>query len=114
MTTGATPPALANCPWCNKALFRGRSKINPYAVCRTEECFGAKMPVVNLDVPSDVTAYNRRASGTEAALREALAKIKHSIVHAVGTGKPKAVKAFEEIWTLADDALASPPRDGDK
>jgi len=52
---------LEPCPWCSQAPYRARNKVNPYAVCKTEGCFGLKMPVINLDDPLDVAAWNRRA-----------------------------------------------------
>jgi hypothetical protein len=51
---------LEPCPFCGKPLYV-RNSVNPHARCKTEGCFGAKMPVVNLDVPSDVAAWNTRA-----------------------------------------------------
>ena len=51
---------LKPCPWCAKPLYRTRNKINPFAVCKTADCYGSKMPVVNLDDPENVSAWNRR------------------------------------------------------
>jgi hypothetical protein len=52
---------LRPCPHCGKELTRGSRKINPYAKCETEGCWGQKGPVVPLDVPNYVVAWNRRA-----------------------------------------------------
>lgn len=53
---------LLPCPFCGNALYIKKGKFNPAAYCKTESCYGAKMPVVNLDVGDDVAAWNRRAS----------------------------------------------------
>lgn len=34
--------------------------MNPKARCATEDCMGGKLPVIALDVPSDVAAWNTR------------------------------------------------------
>jgi hypothetical protein len=60
MTTQEELPALAT-----------SGRANPYAVCTTEGCFGTKMPVVALDYPPDVVAWNRRsAASAEPAVAE--------------------------------------------
>jgi len=61
MTPAQGATALADCPFCAKPLYQKRGKINPYAKCKTEGCFGGKMPVISLDVPSDIEAWNTRA-----------------------------------------------------
>jgi hypothetical protein len=35
--------------------------VNPKAKCETEDCMGGKLPVICLDVPSQVEAWNTRA-----------------------------------------------------
>lgn len=60
MTSQSTDrPDLLPCPFCGKML-RVRVSKNPYGVCDTEDCYGGKMPIVNLNVPEDVAAWNRR------------------------------------------------------
>lgn len=71
--------ALLPCPFCGKPLFVSSRPINPKAYCRTEDCYGKKMPCVNLDVPSDVAAWNARStppSPVRAAQEDAYATIK--------------------------------------
>lgn len=61
--TAATPGSaelLAGCPFCGKPLALGSRKINPKAYCETEDCYGRKMSVVNLDDPVCVKAWNTR------------------------------------------------------
>lgn len=58
---------LLPCPFCGKELRRSPNKINPSAKCTTEDCYGQKCPVVSPDVPSDVEAWNTRASPHPAA-----------------------------------------------
>jgi hypothetical protein len=70
---------LLPCPFCGNQLRRSPAKINPSARCVTEGCYGAKMPVVNLDVPADVAAWNRRA-GYSAALAAPLTDYEHTEV----------------------------------
>ncbi len=59
---------LAPCPFCGSPLhfnaerFRVKGVVpNPSARCHTEGCFGTSLPVVSLDVPEQVAAWNRRA-----------------------------------------------------
>jgi hypothetical protein len=71
MTPVADEKALKPCPFCNQPLTVRKSGANPRAKCNTEGCFGAKLPVVNLDVPEDVAAWNtRRASAVAEAAGE--------------------------------------------
>ena len=57
----ATPAAnLLPCPLCGCAPVARWSKCNPRARCRTEGCIGAKLPVISLDLPEDIAAWNRR------------------------------------------------------
>jgi hypothetical protein len=51
---------LLPCPFCAKPLYVTRNKINPFAICKTEDCYGAKMPAVNMDDPTSIAAWNRR------------------------------------------------------
>lgn len=58
---------LKPCPFCGQHLvasIRGASEkaTNPKASCKTEDCYGARLPVLCLDIPEDVEAWNRRAS----------------------------------------------------
>lgn len=59
---------LAPCPFCGSPLhfnaerFREKGVVpNPSARCHTEGCFGTSLPVVSLDIPEQVAAWNRRA-----------------------------------------------------
>ena len=65
-------PHLESCPWCGCALYVVWRRANPRASCKTEGCFGRKMTVVNLDDPSDVAAWNRRAPAPTDAEIDAL------------------------------------------
>lgn len=51
---------LLPCPWCRQPLYVRTARANPYGQCRTPDCFGSRMPVVNLDDPQSVAAWNRR------------------------------------------------------
>lgn len=62
MTIPEQAVALLPCPFCGNELTRGSRRINPHARCSTEGCYGAKMPVVNLDAPDSVSAWNTRAA----------------------------------------------------
>jgi hypothetical protein len=58
---------LVPCPFCGvkpTASIRGAgdSATNPKAKCTTEDCMGGKLPVICLDVPSQVDAWNTRAA----------------------------------------------------
>lgn len=61
---------LLPCPFCGLPLTRGSRPINPNARCTTEDCYGGKMPVVNLDVPASVSAWNKRPHSADPAGRE--------------------------------------------
>lgn len=57
---------LKKCPFCGirpTATIRGPGMIanNPKAKCYTDDCMGRKLPVISLDVQSDVDAWNTRA-----------------------------------------------------
>jgi hypothetical protein len=56
---------LLACPFCGckpTATIRGDSEVavNPKAQCATEDCWGAKLPVICLDVPEQVNGWNTR------------------------------------------------------
>lgn len=54
-------PHLKPCPLCGHALEVKARKNNPYARCATEGCKGKQLPLLNLDVPEDIAAWNCRA-----------------------------------------------------
>lgn len=51
---------LEPCPFCGASLFAQWDRKNPKAKCPTEGCKGAQLPVLNLDVPADIAAWNTR------------------------------------------------------
>jgi len=61
--------ALLPCPFCGHDLCTRRSAYNPKARCITEGCKGAKLPVLNLDQPEDIAAWNTRAAALESPER---------------------------------------------
>lgn len=63
----AIADGLKQCPFCGKKLVAsirgsGVNASNPSAKCVTEDCMGSKLPVICLDVPSQVDAWNTRAT----------------------------------------------------
>lgn len=52
---------LRPCPFCGKALYVKARRSNPYARCNTEGCKATQLPLLNLDQPDDVAAWNQRA-----------------------------------------------------
>lgn len=57
--------SLLACPFCGKkplAVIRGSGDLapNPKAKCQTEDCMGGLLPVICLDVQSQVDAWNTR------------------------------------------------------
>ena len=62
----AVADSLKFCPFCGanptpSIRGQGESAPNPKARCLTEDCMGARLPVICLDIPEDVAAWNRRA-----------------------------------------------------
>lgn len=56
---------LKPCPFCGNKLtlnIRGKGDLayNPSAKCKTDNCWGAKLPVVFLDRSEDVRGWNTR------------------------------------------------------
>lgn len=60
-------PHLEPCPHCGRPPHAVWRAINPHASCKTEDCFGRKMSVINLDDPDDVADWNRRAPPAQSA-----------------------------------------------
>ncbi len=62
----AVHASLKKCPFCGQQLTAtirgpGERAPNPKASCKTENCYGARLPVLCLDIPEDVVAFNTRA-----------------------------------------------------
>jgi hypothetical protein len=52
---------LKPCPFCESAMKISPHSINPWAICPTDGCIGARQALV-LDDPRQVAAWNRRPS----------------------------------------------------
>ena len=57
--------SLLACPFCGvrpTASIRGANDMamNPKAKCETDGCMGGKLPVICLDDPDNVAAWNKR------------------------------------------------------
>lgn len=61
------PPNLKPCPFCGEPLAAKWRRVNPSARCITADCWGAKMPSVQLDIPEHVEAWNQRRSACTTA-----------------------------------------------
>jgi hypothetical protein len=61
-----TAEKLKPCPFCGKDLEVHNLRFNPYARCATEGCKGSQLPLLNIDIPSDIEAWNTRADSGEA------------------------------------------------
>lgn len=62
----AAADSLKACPFCGakpvaKIRGRGPQAVNPTARCATTDCMASKLPVICLDVPDQVNAWNTRA-----------------------------------------------------
>ncbi len=53
---------LLPCPFCGQPLHAKVNRPNPSARCVTEGCKGRQLPVLNLDQPADIAAWNTRAA----------------------------------------------------
>lgn len=56
------PGHIKPCPFCGQDLDVRNTPNNPKARCRTEGCKGKQLPVLRIDDPSDIEAWNRRAA----------------------------------------------------
>lgn len=56
------PPELKPCPFCGNPLNVRWRKMNPKAHCATPGCWGGKLPVLQLDIPEFVAAWNTRSN----------------------------------------------------
>ena len=55
------PPMLLLCPFCGKPPRIVWRRTNPRGGCETSGCLGSRLPVLSLDMPDDVTAWNTRS-----------------------------------------------------
>ena len=61
MSTEKPQIYLEPCPFCGSHLLQKVGRCNPSARCTTDGCKGKQLPVLNLDMPSDIDAWNTRA-----------------------------------------------------
>ena len=62
MEQNEKPPELKPCPFCGEPLNVRWRKVNPKASCVTPECWGGKLPALQLDISEFVDAWNKRPS----------------------------------------------------
>jgi hypothetical protein len=91
-------PFLEPCPFCGQTLTLKVGRANPSGRCKTPECIGAGLPVLNLDEPDKIAAWNRRARPAAVAAPDA---------PQAGLGAASLLWT-DAIWAQAcDDALAA-------
>jgi len=101
---------LAPCPFCGCALDAEWNRPNPKARCRTEGCKGRQLPVLNLDVPDDIVAWNTRAGASHRQIGEILLDAKGHPFARLRTGYDEHGEQWKEgtaIYAGASTALAS-------
>lgn len=74
------------CPFCGKELEIIDEHNELRARCATRQCKGGKMPMLHMDSPADVAAWNMRGGGFDAPTisREVAHKIASEMTEAVG------------------------------
>jgi hypothetical protein len=70
-------PDLKPCPFCGADLDVKWNRNNPSARRVTDDCMGAKLPVICLDVPGSIDAWNARALATQSAPETLITREQH-------------------------------------
>lgn len=97
--------ALLPCPFCGHDLYTRRSAYNPKAHCITEGCKGAQLPVLNLDQPDDIAAWNTRAAALESPERVQGEAVKEKTYGRRDEFRP-AVHGGVSVGVYANNAVA--------
>ena len=56
----AEKAVLKDCPFCGAQPVYDRRPYNPSAGCKTDGCWGGRLPLINLDDPEQVAQWNSR------------------------------------------------------
>ncbi|HDR9065529.1 TPA: Lar family restriction alleviation protein [Burkholderia contaminans] len=108
------PMNLEPCPFCGNELHVKANRANPSARCVTDGCKGKQLPVLNLDQPEDIAAWNRRAP-VETSRADALTdpQILSKAAHRAYSPKIADVTHYDfsesELIEFARDVLAASP-----
>ncbi len=94
---------LKPCPFCGQPPEEQHRKYNPFARCITPDCLGGKLPLISLDLPSDIERWNRRA------LPEAMALVPQEIT-AITWHKAGMIGDFKEsVEVMCSDCNQDDP-----
>ncbi|MDO9252580.1 MAG: hypothetical protein Q7U48_13655 [Hydrogenophaga sp.] len=95
-------------PFCGSHLLQKVGRCNPSARCTTDGCKGKQLPVLNLDIQSDIDAWNTRAElapeGCTPADARMLRKANHGLAMESHKLRAKADALIEENEALRKDA----------
>lgn len=51
---------LKPCAFCGQKLHEVLTRRNPHAYCKTNNCKGAQLPILSLDICEDIERWNKR------------------------------------------------------
>ena len=90
-------PDLKPCPFCGADLDVKWARNNPSARCVTADCMGAKLPVICLDVPGSIEAWNTRAAARETPFQAGQRLRRELMIKSYLWGAGSTISEMEEV-----------------